>query len=841
MFPKLSTRFLSICIVLFVSAFATCLTAQKPTSLSSSEIYHKLLKLNTLAKVLYIAAHPDDENTRLISYFSNSENANTAYLSLTRGDGGQNLIGKEIGPMLGVLRTQELLQARSIDGGQQFFSRAIDFGYSKHPDETLRIWNKDEVLSDVVRIIRQFQPDIIINRFDHRTPGKTHGHHTSSAVLSLEAFDLANDKSAYKEQLSKLEVWQPRRVYYNTSWWAYGGRDAFAKADKSNLMSVDIGSYLPLKGKSNTEIGAEARSMHKCQGFGSAGTRSSRQEFLELLKGDVAENKNNVFDGMDITWSRIKGGDSIKKALNEVIQAFDFVNPSKHLDALVSIYSEISKLEDSHWKEIKRKELTTIIEGVAGLYISANTDVQSAAIGDSIEIKIEVTNRSNEKLILKKYGISKVNINEEVNIPLPTKEEQIKYHSIKIPKTITSSNPYWLNEKGTFGMYKVSNENNIGKPENESTLKAIFQIQIKNTLVEFTKDVPYVHVEPSIGEISEPFNIINPVSIDIMEDAYIFSNNESQQVVVEIVAGKKNIKGDVRLKIPDGWNCTPNSYEYALNYKGEKTQFTFELKPPSSLSQSLIIAEVSNDGNWYNQSKEEIIYDHIPSQICYLAASAKVVRVPLTKKGKNDIGYIMGAGDVIPEALQSIGYNVTLLDPDQGLENLDKYQAIIIGIRAYNVVESLPLVQDKLFAYAKTGGNLITQYNTTWRLKTKTLTPFNLQLSRDRVSQENAEVTILKSEHESMIWPNKLNDQDWENWVQERGLYFPDEWDESFEAILSMHDINETPKEGSLLIAPYGDGQIVYTGLSFFRELPAGVPGAYRLLVNLISLGTYEK
>ena len=251
--------------------------------------YHEAIqKLNFLGSALYVAAHPDDENTRLIAYLANEVKANTAYLSMTRGDGGQNLIGPEIRELLGVIRTQELLAARRVDGGNQMFTRANDFGFSKHPDETMEIWNKDEIMADVIWAIRKWQPDIIVNRFTHeydpKWAGRMHGHHTASAMLSHEAFDLAGRKDVYPEQLDKVDVWQPRRLFFNTSWWFYGSRENFAKADKSRLLGVDVGVYYPIKGKSNTEIAAESRSMHKCQGFGSAGTRGSSMEYLEKIK-----------------------------------------------------------------------------------------------------------------------------------------------------------------------------------------------------------------------------------------------------------------------------------------------------------------------------------------------------------------------------------------------------------------------------------------------------------------------------------------------------------------------------------------------------------------------------
>ena len=374
--------------------------AQESEKMSSSEIHDKIKKLNFLGSVLYVAAHPDDENTRLISYLSNNTHARTAYLSLTRGDGGQNLIGPELRESLGVLRTQELLAARKIDGGEQFFTRANDFGYSKHPDETLEIWNKKEVLNDVVWAIRKFRPDVIINRFDHRSPGTTHGHHTSSAMLSLEAFDIANDPKKYPEQLKNYNTWQPKRILFNTSWWFYGSREKFNEADKSNLINVDIGVYYPSKGLSNTEIAALSRSQHKCQGFGTAGSRGEKQEYLEYIKGDFPKN-NNLFAGINTSWNRIKEGNKIGALLNNIETNFNFQSPSSHVKELMKAYVLIQKIEDSYWREQKTKEISEIIEACTGLFIEGISDAPSTNIKMDNKINIEIILCYQTKILFK--------------------------------------------------------------------------------------------------------------------------------------------------------------------------------------------------------------------------------------------------------------------------------------------------------------------------------------------------------------------------------------------------------------------------------------------------------
>ncbi|MFT5848917.1 PIG-L family deacetylase, partial [Psychroserpens sp.] len=387
-------------LLLFALFSISLITAQQPKKPTSSEIHESIKKLNFLGSVLYVAAHPDDENTRLISYMSNDVKARTAYLSLTRGDGGQNLVGPEIRELLGVIRTQELLAARGTDGGEQLFTRANDFGYSKHPDETLAIWNKKEVLSDVVLAIRQFQPDVIINRFNHRTPGTTHGHHTSSAMLSVEAFDLVGDKNAYPKQLSRTNIWQPQRLFFNTSWWFYGSRENFEKADKSNLLAVDTGVYFPSSGLSNPEIAALSRSQHKSQGFGSTGSRGSQIEYIEIIKGDLPTDKTNIFEGIDTSWNRVEGGKAIGDILYAVEKNYDFKNPSASIPELMRAYLAIQNLENTHWKNIKTNEVKNIIAACAGLYLEVTANSNHATAGAVIDLNLEVINRSNSKIVL---------------------------------------------------------------------------------------------------------------------------------------------------------------------------------------------------------------------------------------------------------------------------------------------------------------------------------------------------------------------------------------------------------------------------------------------------------
>lgn len=812
------------------------LQAQKPKTPSSSEIYESIQKLNFLGSVLYVAAHPDDENTRLISYMSNHLKARTAYLSLTRGDGGQNLIGPEIRELLGVIRTQELLAARRIDGGEQLFTRANDFGYSKHPDETLEIWNKDDVLSDVVLAIRQFKPDIIINRFDHRRAGQTHGHHTSSAMLSMEAFELANNKSAYPAQLKQASLWEPKRLFYNTSWWRYGSREAFDKIDKTNMLSFDIGTYYPLKGMSNNELASLASSQHLCQGFGRLSQRGTQEEYIEFLKGEpLAENKN-IFAGIDTSWNRVKGGKVVGDILNAIENNFNFENPSTHVSQLVEAYKLLQKVEDRHWKTQKTKELKAIIEMCSGLYLEASAETNWATQNEIIKLNIEVLNRSELPIVLQ--SLNKADgLNIQKNITL---KNNIKYdfkEVLKVPSDAQPTTAYWLNEKGTLGMYKVDNTNLIGKPETPRTFNIDFNVLINNTAITFTKPIIQRFSKPDKGELYRPFEIIPEASAKITEKVIILNSDQQRDITVVVKAGSDNLEGDVEVCHPNDWSVFPKKQKVSIAHKGEEQTLVFTAIPPKNQSEGLITPIVRINEKSYTKELIEIDYEHIPFQTVLLPSESKIVRLDIKKRGEN-IGYIQGAGDVVPESLEQIGYNVRIITPDDiNPESLSRFDAIVVGIRAYNTIEDLNFKQQQLFDFVAEGGNMIVQYNTRHRVKVDAIAPYDLTLSRDRVTDENAQVRFIDPNHEVLNFPNQITLNDFEGWTQERGLYFPDNWGKEFTPILSMNDKGESAKDGSLLIAKHGKGHYIYTGLSFFREFPAGVSGAYRLFANMLSIG----
>ncbi|MES2574728.1 MAG: PIG-L family deacetylase [Bacteroidota bacterium] len=812
------------------------INAQQPQKPNSVEIYNQIQKLNFLGSVLYIAAHPDDENTRLISYFSNETKARTAYLSLTRGDGGQNQIGPQLRELLGVIRTQELIEARKIDGGEQFFSRANDFGYSKNPEETLEIWDKEKVLADIIWAIRKFQPDVIINRFDHRTSGNTHGHHTASAMLSVESFDKSNNPAVFPEQLSLVQPWQVKRQFFNPSVWFYGSKEKFDAVDKSNFVTIPTGVYYSSIGKSNQEIAALSRSRHQSQGFGSTGSRGEDIDYLEQINGDIVKDKSSVFEGIDTSWNRIKGGKPIGELITKITSEFNFENPSASISNLLKAYSMIQSLEDNHWKQIKTEEIKKTIAACAGLYLEAVALNQEAMPGSLVKLKLEAINRSSVAMNLKSVTILPESKNIAQNLVLKGNMLQNINLDIQLPSSLDYTQPYWLKEKGTVGMYIVPDQKNIGIPDIIREVKVVFNIQISGIEIPFEQIVVYKYNDNVKGELYNYLDIVPEISARIVDKVLFFTNNKSKSIAVKIKAGKDGVKGQIQLELPEIWEVSPKFITFNLDKKGKERTVHFEIKPPKFDEEAIVKCVAVVDGKRYDKEQIIIDYDHISKQQVLLQAEAKVIRMDL-KTNNEKIAYVMGAGDEVPNGLTQMGYKVSIFTAAEiSAEKLANFDVVMTGVRAYNTVQGLSKKQEVLFDFVKEGKTMIVQYNSPNNLVLENIAPFPLKISGDRVTEENAEVRFLAPEHSVLNSPNKITEKDFQGWKQEQGLYYPNEFDKVFIPILSSNDKGESPKNGGLLIAPYGKGYYVYTGLSFFRELPEGVSGAYKLMANLISL-----
>jgi len=827
-------HYLLLVTVLIAMATSQNIWAQVPSGASSSEILLGIQKLNVLGSILYFGAHPDDENPTFIAYMANEKHYNTAYFSLTRGDGGQNAIGTEIKESLGILRTQELLQARRIDGGKQFFSRAIDFGYSKSAEEVFTIWDREKLLSDAVWVIRNFKPDVIVSRFppDERAG---HGQHIAAAILAEDAFDAAADPKRFPEQLKYVETWQATRLVWNAGMWWNQRRDAVDEQDEKESIKVDVGIFNPLLGKSYGEIAAESRSVHKTQGFGTAGFRGSLTEYFKHVKGKKATG--DLFDNINTQWSRVKDAQKVETLIAQAIRTYNCMNPASSIRLLLNINAELLKLPDSYWKKEKLKDLNKVIQEAAGLFLLAKSDDYTYTAGEKIRLKIEVTHRSTVPVTLKKIRLPFEKADSLLNIELTANTKFELSDAASIPAQIKYSQPYWLETESSPGIFNVNKQTEIGMAENEPVAKVKFEMEIDGYPVQFLVPVAYQKTDPILGEIFYPLSITPLVYVSIENNVYFFNGNTGKKVKVNVKSAFGNLAVNVRLKLPKGWHAEPFSIPVNLAAKGAEQDVTFELFPPAYADEAEINAIVTVAGKDFNQRLNLISYPHIPTQISFSKAKAKVVKAEIHKNGQL-IGYIKGAGDMVPASLQQIGYEVVILeDQDVAIEKLQQYDAVIIGVRAYNMVERLKIINPILLKYVENGGNLIVQYNSDQGLLMKDFGPYPFTVSSKRVTVEGSEVRFLNKDCKALNYPNKITQKDFEGWVQERSLYQPENWSDQYETVISCNDPGCEKLDGGILIAKYGKGNYVYTTMSWFRQLPAGVPGAYRVFSNLISLG----
>jgi LmbE family N-acetylglucosaminyl deacetylase len=814
-----------------------CLTGAEtpplfPEPMSGSEIQLALQKLDVLGRVLYLAAHPDDENTALIALWSNGTLYETAYLSVTRGDGGQNLIGPELREKLGVIRTEELLAARRIDHGQQFFSRAVDFGFSKTSEETLRIWDHEKILADVVWVIRKFRPDVVVTRFSPEDQ-LTHGHHTASAILAQEAFPAAGDARRFSEQLSLAKIWQPRRLVWNTSPFFFSNRNL--PFDQAGLTTLEAGGFNPLLGKAYTEIAAASVSMHKSQGVGSPARRGARQEYFKSLAGEPMAD--GLFAGIDTTWSRVPGAEAAAARIHETIARFHPTDPAASIPSLLEARRALEQLKDDDWVPQKKAELDQIIAACLGLHMESSTTAASVVPGQSLPVKVEAINRSNVSIVFHEVRFPLSNENRTIDAPLSRDKLIAKDFSPKIPADTTYSQPYWLRHRGTLGTFAVDDQKLIGLPENPPHFPAEVVLTVDGQNLRYTLDTKYRTVDPVAGELRHALVIAPPAFANFGDAVLVFPDAQSKPVQVRVTATAGAVKGQLKLKAPAGWSIDPAVIPLDLKGADGEANATFTVKPPNQPGEAQLTAVVSIDGRDYSFSRVRISYPHIGVHTLMPSAECRMVRADIQKKGQL-IGYIPGAGDDIPQALEQIGYTVKVLgEADINASNLRRFSAVVLGIRAYNTQDRIATFLPPLFDYVKEGGVVISQYNTTADLKTKEFGPYPLEIARDRVTDENAEVRILAPAHPVMNTPNKITAKDFEGWVQERGLYFSSKWDAAWTPILSSNDPKEKPLDGGLLIAKSGKGYFVYTGYSWFRQLPAGVPGAYRIFANMVSLG----
>jgi LmbE family N-acetylglucosaminyl deacetylase len=800
-------------VALFLIPFL--LNAQQMPQLNAAEIKQGIESLGVTGSVLYIAAHPDDENTRLLAYLAKEKKVRTGYLSLTRGDGGQNLIGNEQAELLGLIRTQELLSARRTDGAEQFFTRANDFGFSKNPEESFKIWDKAKILADVVWVIRKFQPDVIITRFPEDSRAG-HGHHSGSAILAREAFSAAADPKQFPEQLAFVKPWQAKRIVWNT--FNFGGTNTTS----DEQLKIDVGAYNALLGKSYGEIAAESRSNHRSQGFGSARQRGGGLEFFSPIAGQKASA--DLFEGIDFTLGRNQGYTAIQGLLNEINSEYEVSEPSISLPKLLKLRQLVKE------KPFKKDVLDNLILACAGIWLEGAAVSPSYALNEPVNVRLQAISRAGKSFVLP-IAVSE----ETTGTLLDLKPNQLSSKEVNMTGRTVLSQPYWLEKPHALGAFTVDSLSKIGLAENPVGLSVLFKVIIGDQEISKRMPVVYKYTDQVRGELYQPLVIAPPVTATMTEKAFVFNGNEPKLISVQLKGFKDNASGNLKPNLPAGWKASPESLDFKLVRKGDEQLFTFTVTPAGSTTGGKLLLDVTVEGKKYNYCLRIIDYDHIPVQTLFPRAEAGVEKVDLKFAGKR-VGYIAGAGDLVPESLKQIGYDVINLTESQVMNSdLSGYDAIVTGVRFYNVNEQVKSLQPKLMKYVENGGVLLVQYNVNSPLKIENLGPYPFRLTRDRVTEEDAKVTLLAPDHPVFNYPNKITAKDFDGWIQERGLYFVTDINQHYTPLISIHDAAEQANSGSLIVTNFGKGKYVYTGLSFFRQLPAGVPGAYRLFVNLLS------
>lgn len=802
-------------------------------------IRQSLEKLNKLGSVMMIAAHPDDENTALLAYFSRGLHMRTAYLSLTRGEGGQNLIGSEQGDELGIIRTQELLAARRIDGAEQFFTRAIDFGFSKTAEETFNKWPRDQVLGDVVWNIRRFRPDVIVLRFSG-TPRDGHGQHQASAIIGKEAFSAAADPSRFPEQLKWVEPWQAKRLMWNT--FAFTAEQEKEEAAIKDKLGIDLGEYSPELGYSYGEIAGMSRSLHRSQGMGAAERKGSTKNYLVTIAGDRATK--DVFEGIETSWSRVHGGSEVAPILEKARDTYSGLHAETLLPLLVDARAKIAAINEPLAMR-KLHEIDEAIGLVSGLWTDAAADKYAATPGTSIKISFTALARVPTQATLVGVKVTGIEGAPQLDVAPATlvyNQPSLYSLTVPVPQTQPYSQPYWLVEPKDGAMYRVADPRMIGIPENPPVLEAHFRVKIGATEIELTRPVEYRYIDRVYGEKLRPLAIVPPVGVKLPEQALIFASASPRRVDVIVKANVAKASGDVKLEVPANWHIEPATRHFDLAGVDEQTTANFTITPPSAdaLNDVRIVATVGD--RKISSSTEVIEYPHIPVQTLFPASDAKLVRASIRTLSKN-IGYIAGAGDEVPAALRQIGCEVTLLSADDLVRSdLSRYDAIVTGVRAFNTRPDLRANYQRLFDYVQNGGDVVVQYNVLEGppfggnpALLEHVGPYPIKVSRDRVTVEEAPVTFPNPQNPVLHSPNEITMRDFDGWVQERGLYFANEWDPKYQSVLESHDPGEQPMPGGMLYAKVGKGVYIFSAYSWFRELPAGVPGAFRIFANMLS------
>lgn len=813
-------------LALSIALFFHCQArAQAPTS--AAELLRDIEQLRVVGSVLYVAAHPDDENTRLLSWLADEQGVRTAYLSMTRGGGGQNLIGTEQSELLGVVRTGELLAARSIDGAEQRFTRARDFGYTKTPEEALATWGEQEALSDVVLAIRDFRPDVIITRFS--ADGGGHGHHTASARLAGAAFSAAADPS----QFASLGAapWQADRLLYNLSSWRLP--DDF---DPGAWPQADVGTYDPLTGRSVGVVAAQSRTMHKSQGFGSAPQHGPLVEYFESIDGTPLSAGEGPLAGLDLSWGRFEGTVALDRALAKAARRFDPRAPHESLPDLAKAHALMSTVPDPYWRAVKQAELEQVMLGCAGLWLDARSEVSAAAPGDTLSVTLSAVQRTPAAIGSLRATVGDQRAEAALDAAAGTWEQTVE---VALPDDAPLSIPHWLTQPPSAARYTIDDPAWRNAPDTPGAVQVDFAVELAGVEIHVVQAVDYTWTDRVHGERRHPVEVLPQATVSFPQRGLLLPEGAPATTQLVVTAPTGPVSGTLALSAPAGITVTPSSVAIDIDQAGAEQVVPITLLAAAGAAAGPLEAAVTVGGQPLRWQQATIDHPHLPRRTVLSPAQMALSPVALERGPAQRIGYVMGSGDRVPDVLRALGYAVDELDEDAlSAGSLDRYDAIVLGIRAYNTRPKLLSRNPQLLDYVAGGGRVIVQYNTNgrWTQLSQPIGPAPFTIGRGRVTDEGAALTPLDPDHPALTAPNALSEADFDGWVQERGLYFAETWDSAWTPLFTTHDAGEPPLEGSTLVAAHGEGVFIYTGLSFFRQLPAGVPGAVRLMANLLAL-----
>lgn len=831
-----------------------------------------LKRLQTTASVLHTAAHPDDEDSGLLAYLARKEQARTAYLALNRGDGGQNVIGEELFEQLGIIRSEELLQARRLDGGGQFFTRVMDYGFSKKREEAARIWGEQLTLGDMVRAIRLFRPLVIISRFSG-TPADGHGQHQLAGYLTPIAFKAAADPKMFPEHFQEgLAPWQAKKLY----------RSQGFRADAANPPSLvlNTGEYDSLIGRSYFEVAMEGRSQHKSQEMGVLELRGRNTSGMNLVESSVdkKDKEMSVFDGIDISIKGIAGLTNnseepfarklaeLQETAETALKSYDVYNPQKLIPVLAKGYKQAADAEMStrnpdskRMLRQKADEFAKALQMAAGVVVDALSDTDTLVAGDTTNVGVRVFAPDNSDVKVKSVSLKTPKSWTTQNSTEPAQPEtgfrprretafNASFFKLTSAQDAKPTQPYWMenprNKNYTFDWNDPDSKN---LPFQNPLVTAEVKMEIGGQEITAEREVQYRYSDDIRGEIRRDLNIVPAATVGLESNLLIapVSNKPAKHRLVMTVTNNspREMKGTAKFNVPSGWTLSPNSSSFALKAKGEKTALEFELTIPANTKPDSykLTAVATVDGKDYDWQMQTIAYPHIQTHRIYSKGDVTAQVLDL-KIAPVKIGYIMGSGDKVPQAIQRLGLNVTMLDEKMlSTGNLNQFDTIVIGVRASQVRPDYVANNGRLIEFIKNGGTLITQYQQQEYVRYG-LPPLPAKMDGNiRTVDENAPVKILQPTNPVFNSPNKITDKDFENWVQERNLYTLTSWDEKYVPLLETHDEGEPESKGGMLYAEIGKGKFVYSSYSWFRQLTVGNPGAYRIFANMLSLGARKK